>query len=121
MLCYCLGCCGCICLCTMAAGWFTCAMNSCLDASSSQASPCFLPTCHRCRAQAPRTVLLYGPPGSGKRLLAAAVAHQAGATLFDLSPAAIAGKYAGKAAATMVHMVRGMREQGGCVELLDLS
>lgn len=51
-------------------------------------------------------MLLYGPPGTGKSLLAAAVAHQAGATLFDLSPAATAGKYAGKAAATMVHMVR---------------
>ncbi|PRW20260.1 IQ and AAA domain-containing 1 [Chlorella sorokiniana] len=57
------------------------------------------------KAQAPRTVLLYGPPGTGKSLLAAAVAHQAGASLFDLSPAATAGKYAGKAAATMVHMV----------------
>lgn len=58
-----------------------------------------------CRLQAPRTVLLYGPPGSGKTALALAAVQQAGATLFDLSPAATAGKYAGKAAATMVHMV----------------
>ena len=58
-----------------------------------------------CRLQAPRTVLLYGPHGSGKTMLALAAAQQAGATLFDLSPAATAGKYAGKAAATMVHMV----------------
>ena len=50
-------------------------------------------------------MLLYGPPGTGKTLLAAAVAHEAGAQLFDLSPAATAGKYS-KEAATMVHMVR---------------
>lgn len=55
-------------------------------------------------------MLLYGPPSSGKSLLAVAVAHQAGASLFDLSPAATACKYAGKAAATMVHMVSGEGE-----------
>lgn len=57
------------------------------------------------RLQGPRTVLLYGPPGSGKTLLAHAAAHQSGATVFDLSPAATDGKYRGKAAALMVHMV----------------
>lgn len=50
-------------------------------------------------------MLLYAPPGSGKTLLAQAAAHQAGATMLDLSPAATAGKYTGKAAALMVHMV----------------
>ena len=86
----------------------------CLPACSLDA-PCLfaLPPIHqRCRAPAPRTVLLYGPRGSGKSLLAAAVAHQAGATLFDVSPAATAGQYAGKAAATMVHMVGGGGEEG---------
>lgn len=57
------------------------------------------------RLQAPHTVLVYGPPGSGKSLLAQAVAHQAGATLFDLTPSKTDGQYAGKAAALMVHMV----------------
>ena len=72
-------------------------------------SPPPLLTSHRssCRLQSPCSVLLYGPPGTGKTLLAAAVAHQsgAGATCFDLSPAAIAGKFPGKEAALMVHMV----------------
>ena len=58
------------------------------------------------RVKAPQTVLLYGPPGSGKSLLSNAIAHQAGATVFDLSPAVTDGKYPGKQAALMVHMVR---------------
>ena len=66
-----------------------------------------LPPVSSRRLQAPHTVLLYGPPGSGKSLLAQAVAHQAGATLFDLSPAAIDGKYPGKASALLVNMVGG--------------
>lgn len=50
-------------------------------------------------------VLLFGPPDSGKSLLSSAVVHQAGATMFDLSPAATDGKYTGKQVALMVHMV----------------
>jgi hypothetical protein len=62
------------------------------------------PVC-KCRVRPPKTVLLYGPAGSGKSLLSNAVAYQAGATMFDLSPAATDGKYRGKQAALMVHMV----------------
>lgn len=58
-----------------------------------------------CRVPRPQTVLLYGPSGTGKTLLANAVAHEAGATLFDLSPASTQGKYPGKEVAVMVHMV----------------
>ncbi|KAL4420798.1 hypothetical protein ABPG75_010454 [Micractinium tetrahymenae] len=78
------------------------------QARQAVAAACVLPLgAHAAlgKLQAPRTVLLYGPPGSGKTLLAQAVAHQAGAAVFDLSPAATAGKYPGKAAALMVHMV----------------
>lgn len=68
----------------------------------------WLPTQHwlpPSRLAAPNTVLLYGPQGCGKTMLSMAVAHQAGATLLDLSPAVTAGKYSGKEAGTMVHMV----------------
>lgn len=53
-----------------------------------------------------RAVLLYGAPQTGKSALVRAVAAQAGAGLFDLSPRATDGKYPGKAAALMVHMAR---------------
>lgn len=56
--------------------------------------------------------LLYGPPGSGKTLLCHAIASEAGSTLFDLSPAATDGKYPGKQAALMVHMVGGQAGEG---------
>ena len=57
------------------------------------------------RAPAVRAVLLYGAPQTGKTALVHAVAAQAGAALFDLSPRATDGKYPGKAA-LMVHMAR---------------
>jgi len=42
-----------------------------------------------------RSLLLYGPKGSGKSMLARAIATEAGATFFDLSPAVIEGKFTG--------------------------
>ncbi len=58
-----------------------------------------------------RAVLLYGAPQTGKSALVRAVAAQAGAGLFDLSPRATDGKYPGKAAALMVHMARARPQQ----------
>lgn len=40
-------------------------------------------------------------------MLAYAIAHEAGATWFDLSPDRIDGKYLGRDAALMLHMVSG--------------
>ena len=51
-------------------------------------------------------MLLIGAPGSGKTLVAQAVAHSVGAALFDLSPKNTDGKWPGKAAATMVSVCR---------------
>mmetsp|Transcript_11624 Transcript_11624/g.18521 ORF Transcript_11624/g.18521 Transcript_11624/m.18521 type:complete len:849 (-) Transcript_11624:78-2624(-) len=39
-----------------------------------------------------RSLLLYGPKGSGKSMLARAIAAECGATFFDISPAVIEGK-----------------------------
>jgi len=39
-----------------------------------------------------RSLLLYGPKGSGKSMLARAIATETGATFFDLSPSVIEGK-----------------------------
>jgi AAA+ superfamily predicted ATPase len=58
-----------------------------------------------------RSLLLYGPKGSGKSMLARAIATETGATFFDLSPAMIDGKPEAKggnaklAAAQLVYKV----------------
>ncbi|KAI9336953.1 hypothetical protein BDR26DRAFT_864270 [Obelidium mucronatum] len=52
------------------------------------------------------SVLLFGPHGSGKTMLVNAVATEAGAQLFNLSPRNTAGQFVGKQNVTkMVHMV----------------
>merc|ERR1711881_495526 len=42
---------------------------------------------------AARSLLLYGPKGSGKSMLARAIAQETGSTFFDISPSVIEGKY----------------------------
>merc|ERR550514_2593482 len=42
---------------------------------------------------AARSLLLYGPKGTGKSMLARAIATETGATFFDISPSVIEGKY----------------------------
>jgi SpoVK/Ycf46/Vps4 family AAA+-type ATPase len=44
----------------------------------------------------PQSVLLYGPPGGGKTMLAHALAHCDGRALFELSPATALSKWAGE-------------------------
>ncbi|KYN15124.1 IQ and AAA domain-containing protein 1 [Trachymyrmex cornetzi] len=53
-----------------------------------------------------RSVLIAGPHGSGKKLLVDAICTELGATLFDITPANIAGKYPGKSGLIMlVHLI----------------
>lgn len=56
---------------------------------------------------AARSLLLYGPKGSGKSTYARAIASEIGATFFDISPSAIEGKYtmAKTGAALLVYKV----------------
>ncbi|XP_076656348.1 dynein regulatory complex protein 11 isoform X2 [Halictus rubicundus] len=53
-----------------------------------------------------RSVLIAGPHGSGKKMLVNAICTELGATLFDITPANIAGKYPGKSGLIMlVHLI----------------
>ncbi|XP_025270729.1 dynein regulatory complex protein 11 isoform X2 [Camponotus floridanus] len=53
-----------------------------------------------------RSVLIAGPHGSGKKLLVNAICTELGATLFDITPVNIAGKYPGKSGLIMlVHLI----------------
>ncbi|MCH7814382.1 MAG: ATP-binding protein, partial [Planctomycetes bacterium] len=42
-------------------------------------------------------VLLWGPPGTGKTMMAKAIAHEIGATFFVISPAQVLSKWVGEA------------------------
>ena len=74
-----------------------------------------------CRAPHNKAVLLYGAPGTGKSLLAHAITHDAGASLFDLSPGVTNGLYPGKkGAALLVQMVfRAAKAFSPSVVLID--
>jgi spastin len=54
----------------------------------------------------PRGVLLFGPPGTGKTMLAKAVACQSNATFFSISAASLTGRWVGESEG----MVRAMFE-----------
>ena len=45
------------------------------------------------RVELTRSVLFYGPPGSGKTMVARAIAHETASMVFDLSPLTIEGTY----------------------------
>lgn len=53
-----------------------------------------------------RSVLIAGPHGSGKKMLIHAICTELGATLFDITPGNIAGKYPGKSGLIMLlHLI----------------
>lgn len=57
-----------------------------------------------------RSVLIAGPRGSGKKMLVRAICTELGATLFDITPANIAGKYPGKSGLVMMlHLISKVR------------
>lgn len=53
-----------------------------------------------------KSILLTGPPGTGKRMLVNAICNETGSNLFDLSAANMVGKYPGKDGLKMLmHLV----------------
>jgi vacuolar protein-sorting-associated protein 4 len=64
-------------------------------------------------------VLLYGPPGTGKSYLANAVATEAGATCFSVSPADIKSKWMGEAEQTVKYLFEMAREKAPSIVFID--
>ncbi|KAK1931387.1 Dynein regulatory complex protein 11 [Phytophthora citrophthora] len=59
----------------------------------------------RARTPIVRSLMLYGPCGSGKTMLVSALANETGALVLNLSPSNLVGKFAGKTGPTkLVHM-----------------
>ncbi|MGH9226941.1 MAG: AAA family ATPase, partial [Acidimicrobiales bacterium] len=70
-------------------------------------------------ATIPKGVLLYGPPGCGKTLLARALAGQAGASFFSISGSDFVELYAGVGAARVRDLFRMARESTPAIVFID--
>jgi cell division protease FtsH len=70
-------------------------------------------------AQPPRGVLLFGPPGTGKTMLARAVAAQAGVDFFSASGSSFVEMFVGRGAARIRRLFREARRSGRAVIFID--
>ncbi len=70
-------------------------------------------------AEAPRGVLLFGPPGTGKTMLARAVAAQAGVDFFSASGSSFVEMFVGRGAARIRRLFKEARKAGRAVIFID--
>ena len=70
-------------------------------------------------ARAPRGVLLFGPPGTGKTMLARAVAAQAGVDFFAASGSSFVEMFVGRGAARIRRLFKEARKSGRAVIFID--
>jgi ATP-dependent metalloprotease FtsH len=70
-------------------------------------------------ARVPKGVLLYGPPGCGKTLLAQALAGEAGAAFYSISGSDFVEMYAGVGAARVRELFREARDNAPAIVFID--
>ncbi len=78
---------------------------------------------HSMGAKSPKGILLYGPPGNGKTMLAKAIAGECGVPFIEQNGGNIMGKFLGESADGIKKLFKTARklakEKGGCIIFID--
>ena len=70
-------------------------------------------------ARVPKGIMLHGPPGTGKTMLAKAVAHESGANFFSQSASSFVEMFAGLGAARIRRLFREARDHAPSILFID--
>jgi cell division protease FtsH len=70
-------------------------------------------------AKVPKGILLHGPPGTGKTMLAKAVAHESGANFFSQSASSFVEMFAGLGAARIRRLFKDARDNAPSILFID--
>ena len=67
----------------------------------------------------PKGMILYGPPGNGKTMIARAVAHSMGASFIEVDRSELLSKYVGDSEKNLEHKFQEAAAKGNCVIFID--